>query len=447
MGKRTIIKNGYVLTMNPTKDAFVSDILIDNDTIAELHTNIPRQPGDTVLDATGKIVAPGFVQSHVHLCQTLFRGLANDKALMDWLDIIMPLESCHDDESAYLSAQLAICELLRKGTTTINDMGTSRFHMETANAVRDSGIRAQLGRTIMDSEWTVDYLRHDTDRGLSEAVEFIEKWRKESDLITCGIPIRWVLNISDESLRGVRDIAKKYNIPLHTHANENIDECRYIEKEKGMSAIAYFHQFGLTDCKMQMAHCIYVSEEERSLLKKHNVSVLHCPSCNCKAASGIAPVTTYMREKINVSLGSDTAACNDNLDMFEEMRLAGFLQKLKEGPCALPASDIFALASAGGAEALGLQTKIGSLEVGKKADIIVIKPSVGNVPFHEESIYSSLVYASNGRDVDTTIVNGRILYQDGHFLSMDYEKLKPDCEKAVQRVTERAHERGLYKMR
>ncbi len=445
MGKRIIIKNGYVLAMNASRDAFVSDVIIDNDTIAEIQADIPCQPGDTVLDASGKIVAPGFVQSHVHLCQTLFRGLANDMALMDWLNIIMPLESCHDEESAYLSAQLAICELLRKGTTTINDMGTSKFHMDTANAVHHSGIRAQLGRTIMDSKWTPDYLRHDTDLGLSQTVEFIEKWQNNNELITCGIPIRWVLNISDESLRGVREIALKYNIPLHTHANENIDECSYIENEKGMSAISYFHKFGLTDCKMQMAHCIYVSDEERSILKNHHVSVLHCPSCNCKAASGIAPVTTYMEEKINVSLGSDTAACNDNLDMFEEMRLAGFLQKLKEGPCALPAGDIFAIASAGGAEALGLQAKIGSLEVGKKADIIMIKPSVSNVPFHAQSIYSSLVYASNGRDVDTTIVNGRILYQDGQFFSMNYEKLQQNCDKAVQRVIKRARERGLYK--
>ena len=445
MNGRIVIKNGYVLTMNPSKEELVSDVLIDNDTISDIGANIARQEGDTVLDAAGKIVAPGFVQSHVHLCQTLFRGLANDKALMDWIDIIMPLESCHDDESAYLSAQLAICELLSKGTTAINDMGTSKFHMATANAVQDCGIRAQLGRTIMDSKWTADYLRHDTDLGLSETVEFIERWQNKSELITCGIPIRWILNISDESLRGVREIAMKYNIPIHTHANENMEECRYIEKEKGMSAIAYFHQFGLTDCKMQMAHCIYVNEEERSLLKKHNVSVLHCPSCNCKAASGIAPVTSYISEQINVSLGSDTAACNDNLDMFQEMRLAGFLQKLKEGPCALPAGDIFALASSGGAEALGLQNKIGTLEVGKKADIIVIKPSVGNIPFHEESIYSSLVYAGNGRDVDTTIVNGKILYREGRFVSLDFEKLKLDCEKAVKRVTERARNRGLYR--
>lgn len=441
-----LIKNGYIVTMNESLDTLYGDILIENDKIKKLESCIDSSEADVVISAKDKIVMPGFIQTHVHLCQTLFRNMANDLELMDWLNIIMPLESCHDSETAYISAKLAIAEMLRFGTTTINDMGTVGFADAAAQAVKDTGIRAQLGRTIMDSEWTPEYLRHDTEKGLQETEDFIKKWHNNPSCnITCGIPIRWVLNISDPSIIGVGEIARKYNIPIHTHANENIQECEVILQEKGMSTIEYFYKFGLMENKMQIAHCIWVSEQEKKIIKENNVSVLHCPSCNLKAASGIAPITEYLREGINISIGCDTAACNDNLDQFIEMKLAALMQKVNKGATSMPAQQTFALANIEGARALNLEKRIGSLEVGKQADIVILNRNLWNTPFHDHKIYSALIYSFNGRDVDTTIVNGKVLVREGKVTGFDIHELVKDAEAAIRKVTERAIKQGLYR--
>jgi len=441
-----LIKDGYVITMNENSDNIHADILIDDNKIKKIEANIASDEADEVINAKDKIVIPGLIQTHVHLCQTLFRNVANDLELMDWLNIIMPLESCHDEETAYISAKLAIAEMLRFGTTTINDMGTVSFADAAAQAVKDTGIRAQLGRTIMDSEWTPEYIRHDTDQGLQETDEFIKRWHNDPSCnITCGIPIRWVLNISDPSIIGIREIAKKYSIPIHTHANENTQECQVILQEKGMSTIEYFYKFGLMESKMQIAHCIWVSEREKQIFKENNVSILHCPSCNLKAASGIAPITEYIKEGINVSIGSDTAACNDNLDPFIEMRLASLIQKVNKGATSMCANDVFSMATIEGAKALELEKQVGSLEVGKQADLVILDKNIWNTPFYDDKVFSSLVYSFNGRDVNTTIVNGKVLVKDGQIIGFDTDELRKEAEKAIKRVTERAIKRGLYR--
>jgi cytosine/adenosine deaminase-related metal-dependent hydrolase len=197
--------------------------------------------------------------------------------------------------------------------------------------------------------------------------------------------------------------------------------------------------------KMQIAHCIWVSEQEKKIIKENNVSVLHCPSCNLKAASGIAPITEYLREGINISIGCDTAACNDNLDQFIEMKLAALMQKVNRGATSMPAQQTFALANIEGARALNLEKRIGSLEVGKQADIVILNRNLWSTPFHDHKIYSALIYSFNGRDVDTTIVNGKILVREGKVTGFDIHELVKDAEAAIKRVTERAIKKGLYR--
>ncbi|ATW25857.1 amidohydrolase family protein [Candidatus Formimonas warabiya] len=443
--KNTIlIKNGYIVTMNGKSENFLGDILVENDRIKKIEARIVDR-ADQIIDASDKVIIPGLIQTHVHLCQTLFRNIANDLALMEWLDIIMPLESCHDEETAYISAKLGIAEMLKSGTTTINDMGAANFATETAYAVKDLGIRAQLGRTIMDSDWAPEYLRHDTEKGLVETEDFINKWHGQADHnITCGLPIRWILTTTDQSLKGLKDIAAKYHVPIHTHANENLSENEVIFQEKGMSTIEYFCKLGLTDHKLQMAHCIWVSEKEKQILKENNISVLHCPSCNNKAASGIAPVPEYLSGGINVSLGADTAACNDNLDLFVEMRLAALMQKPRLGPTSISADDVFKMATSEGAKALLLDKQIGSIEVGKKADIVILNRSIRNSPFNIDNVIPALVYSFNGRDVNTTVVNGRILVKDGRLVDFDEHQLMKEAEYAIKKVIAKAKKLNRY---
>lgn len=444
MGK-LLLKNGFIITMDQDKHNFYGDILTDDDRIIKVQAGIPAAEADEIIDAKGKIIIPGLIQTHVHLCQTLFRGMANDLALLEWLDVIMPLESCHDSESSYISAKLGIAEMLKSGTTTFSDMGTVYFYEEAARAVQDTGVRAQLGRTIMDC-WLPKHLCHDTKQGIAEAENFISKWHNSPEAnITCGLPIRWVLSTTDESFTALRDLALKYKVPIHAHANENVNENELTIKEKGLTAIEYYHKLGLTDAKLQLAHCIYLNEREKGILKEYGASVLHCPSCNMKAASGLAPVPVYLNEGINVSIAADTAACNDNLDPFLEMRLATLMQKPKLGPTAICADDVFYMATMGGAKALQLEDRIGSLEVGKKADIVVLNMSLRNAPFHYENAVSSLVYSFNGRDVNTTIVNGKVLVREGELTGFDELQLIKDAEIALARVIARAEEKQFYR--
>jgi cytosine/adenosine deaminase-related metal-dependent hydrolase len=438
-----LIKNGFIITMNEQEESFFGDILIEDDTIKEIAERI-EEDADELIDASGKVVVPGFIQTHVHLCQSLFRNLANDMELLNWLDVIMPLEGCHDESSIEASARLGIAEMLKSGTTTISDMGNAYLYEETALAVEKTGIRAQLGRTIMDSDWAPEYLKHETRRGIEETEQFIRKWHdREGSVITCGIPVRWILTTSDETFAAIKRIAGEYNVPIHQHANESTSENEVIIQEKGMTAIEYFHTLGLTEHKLQLAHCIWVSEEETDILQNHDVSVLHCPSCNLKTASGIAPIPEYLQRGINVSIGSDTSGSNDNLDPFIEMRIAAIMQKPRTGPTSITARDVFRMATIEGAKALQLDSRIGSLEEGKKADVVLVNQGLRNAPFHYDEAVSALVYSSNGRDVDTTIVNGRVLVQNGELNNIDEDQLVEQADEEVRKVVDRAKKRNL----
>ncbi|MGC9358562.1 MAG: amidohydrolase family protein, partial [Anaerolineae bacterium] len=362
-----LIRDGLILTLEPERLPFEGDLLIEDGRITAVGESLDAG-GAEVLSAEGRLVMPGFVQGHVHLTQALFRGLANDVQLIDWLfERVLPLESAHDAETLYDSARLGLAELLRSGTTTVVDVGAARDIDSIFRALVESGIRAQSGFLMMDHPETYPALRQSTEEALKSALDVFERWGGHSKRVRCAFVPRGLLSVTLHLMREVGRLADERDAFIHTHANENHDEIARIEAGCGERPIACMETLGVVGPRLQLAHCIWLAGREMEILQDGDVKVVHCPSANAKLASGIALVPEMLASGITVALGADGAPCNDNLDAFMEMRLAGLLQKLRlENPAALPARRILEMATLGGARALGLEDEIGSLEVGKR---------------------------------------------------------------------------------
>jgi len=437
---KILIKNGILVTLDRERRVFTGDLYILEGRIAAVGQT--PQEADLVIDASGQAVLPGLVQTHVHLCQTLFRGQADDLALLDWLKKrIWPLEGAHDEESLYTSALLGCAEMLLSGTTTILDMETVHYTEAAFKAIEKIGIRATSGKAMMDAgEGVPSSLQEDTDTSLAESLELYGKWHGAAGgRIRYAFAPRFVLSCSPRLLQEVGDVARKYGVLIHTHASENRDEVRLVEELTGRRNVIYLHELGLTGPYVVLAHCIWLDEEEKRVLAQTGTQVAHCPSCNLKLGSGIAPIPELLEQGVNVTLGADGAPCNNNLDMFKEMHLAALIQKPLHGPTSIPAQKVVEMATLGGARALGLEQEIGSLEVGKKADVIVVDlREFHQLPEDNVDIYGKLVYATRGSDVTWTIVDGQVVVANRQLLTIDTEELRQKCNQALRRVKRRA---------
>ncbi len=424
MNKNTLlIKNATIVTVNRDMQILSGDILIENKRIRAIAPHIEHET-ENVFNARDFLIVPGFVQTHIHLGQTLFRNQAEDLALLDWLSqVIWPGEARHTEETVRLSAHLSLAELLRNGTTTIMDIGLVRHANVLFESIAQSGIRAVAGKMLMDYGDGPQALLEDTDAALAESVELLRKWHGfADDRIRYAFAPRFVLSSSDRLLRQLADLAQKYEVIVHSHASENKDEVRLVQERFGMRNIEVFDHFGLADGHLCLAHCIWTDEHERRLMREKDIKVLHCPSANLKLGSGIAPVPDYLQRGITVSLGADGAPCNNNLNIFTEMRLAGLIQKYLHGPQAMPAQTVFKLATIGGARALGLEHEVGSIEPGKKADLVFIKRNqVHSIP--DENIYAKLIYATQSEDVRHVMIDGRWVMRERQLLTIDEEQL------------------------
>jgi 5-methylthioadenosine/S-adenosylhomocysteine deaminase len=438
---KVLIKDGLIVTMNADRQIIQGDILIEDDLISQLG-EVEFQPVDKTIDARGKLVIPGLIQSHVHLCQTLFRGMADDLQLLDWLNLrIWPLEAAHDADSLYYSALLSCGELLRGGTTSVIDMGTVRHTSAIFEAVSRAGIRYLGGKCMMDhGEGNAGLLREDTTKSLQESVDLLERWDgQENGRLRYALCPRFVPSCSEVMLLQVKKLADYYRVPVHTHASENRAEIEVVKSQRGRGNIVYLDELGLLNEKLILAHCIHVEKEEKDLLTIAKVNVAHCPSCNLKLASGIAPVPEYLKRGINVSLGADGAPANNNLSIFMEMRMAALIQKPLWGPTAMPAEEVFAMATLGGAMAMGIQEQIGSLEVGKKADIVVVDINKWHTcPVSAAGVYAQLVYQVQTQDVYCTIVDGSIVMEKGEVLTLDQADILRGSESSLLRIKRRA---------
>jgi len=417
-----ILKNGTVVTMNSDFEVFKGDIRIQGDSIQELGT-LSAYAGEEVIDLGGKVVIPGLIQTHVHLCQTIFRNRAEDRPLLRWLkEKIWVMEAGLTPETIRISAELAIAELLKGGTTAVLTMETVHHTKVVLEAVRRGGIRAVVGKALMDrndrghpDDWV-----QSIEESLADIKQLCDEWQgAENGRIGICLAPRFALSASRELLDKVLEFSEERGLLIHTHAAESQEETEEVRRETGMGNIEYFHQLGLLSPKFCVAHCIWVDEREMDLLAWSGSQVLHCPTANMKLGSGMAPIAEMRDKGVSVSLGADGAACNNTLDMFQEMRLTGLIQKVRIGAEALPARDIFAMATLGGARALGQEDKIGSIEVGKKADVVVLDLDKPHSVPGEQDIYTRIVYSARADDVDSVWVDGKMVVDRGKLLTLD----------------------------
>ncbi len=414
-----LIKNGTLVTMDSAHRIIRGDLLISASRITELGNT--SQSADVVIDAEGCAVIPGFVQTHIHLCQTLFRGAADDLALIDWLKKrVWPMEAAHSAASIAASARLGIAELIKGGTTCALTMETVNHTSEVFKVVEETGFRATVGKCMMDKGDEVPAaLQEKTSASIEQSVALLEEWHGRADgrIRYCFAP-RFAISCTRELLEKVAELARGRGVMIHTHASENRTECALVEADTGLRNIAYLDSVGVTGRHVALAHCVHLSNDEIRILKATNTNVVHCPSSNMKLGSGIAPVAKLLEERISVSLGADGAACNNRLDMFTEMRTAALLQKALHGPEVLDANRVFRMGTIDGARALGLEAEIGSLEIGKRADVAVVKLNQLHTS-PEADVVSSLVYAAEASDVQSVVIDGRLVMQKRELLTID----------------------------
>ena len=435
-----LIKNARIVTMNAERAVLDGNLLVRDGRIAAIGT-IDTE-ADTTIDADGSLLIPGLVQTHVHLCQSLFRGQADDLELLDWLrKRIWPLEGAHDEESVYYSALLGIGEMLSGGTTSIVDMETVHHTKSAFQAIGISGIRALSGKCMMDfGDGVPESLMEKTAESLEESALLCEKWNGAFDgRLSYAFAPRFAVSCSETLLREVGALSRLYGTKIHTHASENRGEIELVQSLRGMRNVQYFEQLGLAGKNLILAHCIWLDEKELDIIAENGVNVVHCPTCNLKLASGIADVPKMLKRNVNVSIGTDGAPCNNNLDGFGEMRLTALVHKPANGPTAMPARTVVEMATLNGAKAMGLENEIGSLEAGKKADLVLVNvKNMHCTPSSGADVYSQLVYQARYSDVTMTMVDGKIVYRDGRLLTIDEADCIEKCGEAIVRVKKRA---------
>lgn len=439
MTKSILIKNGTIVTMDADNSIVRGDLLIRDGRIASVEEN--ETSADEVIDAEGCAVLPGFIQTHIHLCQTLFRGAADDLSLIDWLKTrIWPMEAAHTRESIRASAQLGIAELIKGGTTCALTMETVNHTEEVFRVVEQTGFRATVGKCMMDKgEDIPPSLAERTQDSIKESIELIDQWhgKAEGRIRVCFAP-RFAISCTRELLAEVAKLASERGVMIHTHASENMSECEMVETETGLRNIVYLNSLGVSGPHVVLAHCVHVSDREFDTLQKTQTNVAHCPSSNLKLGSGIAPITAMLERGISVSLGADGAPCNNRLDMFTEMRTAALLQKALHGPEVVPAGRALRLATVDGARALGLADEIGSLEVGKRADVVVIDlKRLHSAP--RADVVSSVVYSAEASDVRTAIIDGHVVLRDGELTTLNEADVIADANREAKSLSERAN--------
>ena len=435
-----LIRGGTVVTMNDRFDIVDGDVSIHDGRIAAIKSHITERH-DVVVDARGGYILPGLIQTHIHLCQTLFRGYADDLPLMDWLRRrIWPMEAAHTPDTLRAAARLATTELLASGTTAVLTMETVHDTDVVFEEVAASGLRATIGKCMMDFDAEVPTrLQEETRASIDESVAIRQRWDgAENGRLHAAFAPRFAVSCSRELLEAVAYLSEAQHALVHTHASESRDEIAIVQRLSGCrSNIEYLAAVHLASPHLCAAHCVWVDDRDQHLLAERDIKVLHCPGSNLKLGSGIAPVPEMRARGISVSIGADGAACNNTLDMFHEMRLAATIQAMRLGPGALPAKDVLWMATREGARALGLDQEIGSIEVGKKADVIVVDAdALHQAPGRDP--YSVLVYAARPTDVRVTVVDGVVVARQGELTWEDRSAIVSEARAAAQALMTRA---------
>jgi cytosine/adenosine deaminase-related metal-dependent hydrolase len=437
------LQGGTVLTLDAGASVLRGgDILVENGRISAIASNCTAPTGSRRLDVSGCLVLPGLVQGHIHLGQTFFRGLAEGRRLLPWLEQrIWPLEAAHDDESAYWCSLLGAAECLLSGTTTIQDIGLGPGIGGLLRAVRDSGLRALAGKCLMDTgEGLPKALREDTDATLAEAVALGEGFHQADGRLRYVLNPRFILSCSDALWQGIQETSASRGWPIHTHALEQEEESAAVRALKGgRDEIAYFEDSGILAAGLRIAHGVWLAQEHLSRVQGHDFSVIHCPSANLKLGSGIADVVGIRRAGIPVGIGADGAPCNNDLDLLEELRLAALLQQGRHGPESFGGLDALRLATSEGARAIGLEAEIGSIEEGKSADLLVLsldRPELFASPRVDP--HDVVAFGASRASVRHVIVEGDLLVEEGRLARLDLAEIRRQAEISLENLLQRS---------
>lgn len=438
MADRLLIKNATIVTMDAANRIFTGNVIVEQGRISTIESISPSSSTgfDEVIDGTGKVLLPGFVQTHIHLCQTLFRGAADDLALIDWLkQRVWPMEAAHTSESLYASAQLGIAELIKSGTTCALTMETVNHTEVVFQAVEESGFRATVGKCMMDQGKDVpSALSEDTYDSIAESLRLLRIWHGQADgrIRYCFAP-RFAISCTRDLLEQVAGLSREHGVMVHTHASENCDEIAIVESLTGKRNIEYLRDVGLAAPHVLLAHCIWLDKTEMEILAATGTHVAHCPSSNLKLASGFARVPEMIERGISVSLGADGAPCNNRLDMFTEMRTAALIQKVLHGSRTLPSLTALRMATINGARAMGLGNIIGSIEVGKRADLVLLNlNSLHTMP--QPDIVSTIVYAAEASNVETVLIDGQVVLRDRELLTMKESRILSEAQRLAREL-------------
>jgi 5-methylthioadenosine/S-adenosylhomocysteine deaminase len=436
----TLLTNAVIVTMNKNFDLIVDgaiaikdDSIIDLGPAADVRT---RTAAEAVVDCRGRVIIPGLINAHTHAPMTLLRGLNDDLRLDVWLGYLMPLErEFVSPEFVKLGAQLACVEMIRSGVTAFADM--YYFEDEIAEATAEIGMRALLGQTVLvfpapDADTFED--------GIVLCRRFIEKWQDHPLIQPAVAPHAWY-TATPELLRACADLARGYGVPIHTHIAETAFEVENCRRQNRLPVVPWNAKHGLLETKLLAAHCVHIDSGEMYDLKKAGAGIAHCPSSNLKLASGIADVSAMLTMGLKVGVGTDGAASNNDLDMFEEMRLAALLAKTRSNdPTVLPARQALEISTIGGARAMHIEDITGSLEIGKRADLALVAMDVShNWPHfrsNPDAVYSRLVYAAKSTDVTDVMCNGHWLMRDRALLTVDEEATRSEAAIVAAKIDE-----------
>jgi 5-methylthioadenosine/S-adenosylhomocysteine deaminase len=426
-----LIKNGVILTMD--KEGSILEqghVAVKGDRIASIGAGQAKNgKAKKVIDAGGGLVLPGLINAHTHAAMSLFRGLADDLPLMEWLNnYIFPVESRMDGDFVHVGTLLACAEMILSGTTTFCDMYL--FEDEVAKAAREAGMRCLVGEVLYDFP-SPNY--GPIEKGLAYTESLIQKWR-DDPLVSIAVEPHSVYTCSPDLLVAANGLALKYGIPLIIHVAETASEIDVVKERYGKRPFEHLESLGVLGPHLIADHCVHLDESEMEKIAKHHVKVINNPESNMKLASGVCPVSELLARGITVALGTDGCASNNNLDLFAEMDTAAKLHKLRTmDPTVMDAFTVLRMATNHGAKALGYGDLIGSLEKGKKADIIVVdthKPHL--TPMYNP--YSHLVYAAKGHDVSHSIINGRLVMENRRLLGLDLQKVMAKAREKAKQV-------------